>query len=162
MESASRVPGSTVPGFPGCRAFSKGSAVLRTVKVRRDAIAEMIAHARAEAPNECCGLLVGEGGRIDEIVRCTNLEASPVRYRLDPQEHIDTNRRLRHTAHAVVGVYHSHPHSPAVPSARDIAEAHYPEFVWIVVSLEEPLAPDVRAHTIAEDVVTPVAIEQCP
>ena len=119
----------------------------------------MIAHAREEAPNECCGLLVGPPGRIDEVVRCTNLDVSPVRYRLDPKRHIDTNKRLRHTSRAVVGVYHSHPHSPAVPSESDVAEAHYPEFVWIVVSLADAQAPDVRAYTIAGGVVTPLVIQ---
>ena len=119
----------------------------------------MIAHARLEAPNECCGLLVGQPDRVDEIVRCTNLDSSPVHYQLDPQQHIDANKRLRHTDRRVVGVYHSHPRSPAVPSPRDIAEAHYPGFVWIVVSLADRLAPDVRAYTIAEGVATAVAIE---
>jgi [CysO sulfur-carrier protein]-S-L-cysteine hydrolase len=118
----------------------------------------MIAHARREAPNECCGLLVGRPGHVDEIVCCTNLDSSPVRYRLDPQQHIDVNKRLRDTGRSVVGVYHSHPRSAAVPSARDIAEAHYPEFVWIVVSLEDAHAPDVRAYTIADGAVTAVAI----
>lgn len=119
----------------------------------------MIAHARLEAPNECCGLLVGQPDRVDEIVRCTNLDSSPVRYRLDPQQHIDANKRLRHTDRSVVGVYHSHPRSAAVPSPHDIAEAHYPGFAWIVISLADPLAPDVRAYTIAEGVATAVAIE---
>lgn len=118
----------------------------------------MIAHARDEAPNECCGLLVGPPEAIDEIVCCSNLDASPVRYRLDPRQHIDTNRRLRGTGRAVVGVYHSHPRSPAFPSERDIADAHYPEFVWIIVSLQDPPAPDVRAFTIADGTVTRVMI----
>jgi proteasome lid subunit RPN8/RPN11 len=118
----------------------------------------MIAHAREEAPNECCGLLAGRPGRVDAVVRCTNLDASPVRFRLDPKQHIDTNRRLRGSACAVIGVYHSHPASPAMPSETDVAEAHYPEFVWIIVSLLRAEAPEVRAYSIADGMVMPVEI----
>jgi proteasome lid subunit RPN8/RPN11 len=118
----------------------------------------MIAHAREEAPNECCGLLAGQPRRVDEVVPCTNLDASPVRFRLDPKQHIDTNRRLRGSASAVVGAYHSHPASPAMPSETDVAEAHYPEFVWIIVSLARAEAPDVRAYSIVGGVVMPVEI----
>jgi proteasome lid subunit RPN8/RPN11 len=98
--------------------------------------AEMIAHARAAAPNECCGLLVGAGSLIDGCVRVRNVDPTPARrYRLDPAEHIAVNRRLRGTNRIVVGCYHSHPHSPPVPSAADCAEAYYPDFVWVIVSL---------------------------
>ena len=91
-------------------------------------------------------------------MRCRNLDASPARFRLDPQEHIDVNRHLRGSAYAVVGAYHSHPHSPALPSETDVAEAHYPEFVWIIVSLANADTPDVRAYMIAGAAVTPVEI----
>jgi proteasome lid subunit RPN8/RPN11 len=69
-------------------------------------------------------------------VPARNVLAHPSRYQIDPQDHIDLNRRLRGTARSVIGAYHSHPRTPAVPSPRDLAEAHYPEFVWVIVSLE--------------------------
>ena len=107
------------------------------VFVRDEVRAEMFAHAREAAPNECCGLLVGAGSLIDECVRVRNVDPRPAaRYRLDPAEHIAVNRRLRGTNRTVVGCYHSHPHSPAVPSDSDCAEAYYQDFVWVIVSLE--------------------------
>ena len=57
------------------------------------------------------------------------------RYEIDARVHVATNRRLRGTGRAVVGAYHSHPHSPAWPSASDLAEAYYAEFIWVIVSL---------------------------
>jgi proteasome lid subunit RPN8/RPN11 len=109
----------------------------RAVLVRDAVRAEMIAHAREAAPNECCGLLVGAGSLIDECVRVRNVDPMPAtRYRLDPAEHIAVNRRLRGTDRTVVGCYHSHPHSPPVPSETDRAEAYYQDFVWVIVSLQ--------------------------
>lgn len=108
----------------------------------------MIQHARDEAPLECCGLLVGTDGVIDEYVRTRNVRASDVAYEIDPSEHIATRKRLRHSGRSILGAYHSHPRSMAVPSPTDIAEAHYDrEFVYVIVSLErEP--PVVRAYRV--------------
>ena len=105
-------------------------------------------HARRESPNECCGLLVGSGNLIDEAVPARNVLAHPARYQIDPRDHIDLNRRLRGSGRAVIGAYHSHTRTPAAPSPRDLAEAHYPDFIWLIVSLmgEEP---DYRLYRIA-------------
>jgi proteasome lid subunit RPN8/RPN11 len=94
------------------------------------------AHARREFPNECCGLLVGTSQSIDEAVPTRNELAHRSRYQIDPRAHIALNRRVRGTGRSVVGAYHSHPATPAEPSPRDLAEAQYPEFVWLIVSLE--------------------------
>jgi proteasome lid subunit RPN8/RPN11/uncharacterized damage-inducible protein DinB len=113
--------------------------------------AALLAHASEEAPRECCGLLVGRGPDIDDAVRSANLDPDPARYRLDPAVHIATNRILRDTGREVVGVYHSHPHSAAVPSPTDWREAHYPGFVWVIVSLAGPQAEAVAAYRLRSD-----------
>src|SRR5687768_2685262 len=113
--------------------------------------AALLAHASEEAPRECCGLLVGRGPDIDGAVRSANLDPDPARYRLDPAVHIATNRTLRGTGREIVGVYHSHPHSAAVPSPTDCREAYYPEFVWVIVSLAGPEAEAVAAYRLRSD-----------
>ena len=120
--------------------------------------AEMIAHATEEAPRECCGLLVGQGSNVDESVRVRNVHPSPSRYLLDPAEHIATNRRLRGTGREVIGAYHSHPHSPAVPSPVDRAEAYYSDFVWIIVSLAVEGEPAVAAYRLRGGTFVPLAL----
>jgi desampylase len=107
-----------------------------TVLLPQHVRAELIAHARQEAPNECCGMLIGRGAAIERSVRVRNVADTPAtRYRIDPAEHISLNRRLRGSSLSVVGAYHSHPRSAAVPSETDRCEALYPEFVWLIVSL---------------------------
>ncbi len=96
----------------------------------------MVAHARREAPNECCGLLVGRKRHVVLAVPMTNAGARPrTGFRIDPAEHFAVRRVLRGLTPAleIVGVYHSHPSGPATPSARDISESHYPHWWFVIV-----------------------------
>src|SRR4029450_2689915 len=97
--------------------------------------AVLLAHAREEAPRECCGLLVGTGTTIDDCIRTANLDQAPNRSRIAPAAHLAANRRLRGSGRGVIGAYHSHPHSPAIPSPTDYREAYYSDFIWLIVSL---------------------------
>ena len=127
------------------------------MRILEGVLASIVDHARRDAPNECCGLLIGTADLIDEAVAATNILAHPSRYQLDPRAHIDANRRLRGTARAVVGAYHSHPRTPALPSPRDVAEANYPEFVWLIVSLAGR-DPDYRTYRIVGRDITELAL----
>ena len=107
------------------------------MKLPREAVAAMVAHARRTAPAECCGVLVGAGDRVIEAVPAKNLSADPNRFLLDPGTHIAAERDARGRGLAVVGFYHSHPHSAAQPSPTDIAESSYGEALHVIVSLAE-------------------------
>lgn len=109
-------------------------------------LVDVVAHAREAAPAECCGLLLGVEHRITDAVRIRNLANSPTRYQLDPAEHIAARRQARERGLDVLGFYHSHPHSPATPSATDISEAEYPGYSYLIVSLGTEPA-DVRLFT---------------
>ena len=117
-------------------------------RIRQDALDVIVAHARAEAPAECCGMLVGRDASIDEAVRAKNIAASPTRFLVDPKDHIDAMRAARRRGLEVLGFYHSHPHSPAWPSPTDVTEAAYPDSVYLIVSLEGA-AEDTRLFRIA-------------
>lgn len=97
----------------------------------------IVAHARRDAPLECCGLLVGRGRSVIAAMPMRNTAASPTRFRLDDREHIELRRTLRRFEPPleILGVYHSHPRGPAVPSSTDVAEAHYPEWLYVIVGL---------------------------
>lgn len=110
----------------------------------------IVAHARRERPRECCGLLVGSGARVSFAVPARNVDASPAtRYCVDPRLHLDLQRVLRHVVPrlAIVGVYHSHPHGDATPSASDIAEAYDEDWIYVIVGLRARTA-QVRAFRI--------------
>ena len=114
----------------------------------------MIAHARDDAPLECCGLLLGAQGVIEEAVRARNLRHSRTAYLVDPADHFAAIRRARKEGRTIVGAYHSHPRSPAVPSPVDLLEAQYPDFLYVIVSLADPRTPDVRGYRLIRDAFT--------
>ncbi len=113
-------------------------------------VEEMIAHARAEAPQEACGVLAGPEGRVERVYRTTNVERSGVRYRLDPQEQYEILIELEQRGWELVGIYHSHPASEAYPSATDLEWAFYPDSLYFIVSLADQERPVIRAFRIVE------------
>ena len=98
---------------------------------------QILAQARETAPLECCGLLIGAGTDvivIDEVEQVGNVAAQPERrFEIDPQIQFDLLRRLRGSGRRVVGHYHSHPGGRQAPSATDLAMAHDPEAIWLIV-----------------------------
>jgi proteasome lid subunit RPN8/RPN11 len=107
----------------------------------------LVAHARDDAPNECCGYArLDDGERVGEVFRSQNLRASPYGYELDPRSLLAAND-LDDEGHGVA-IYHSHPRSAAEPSQTDINLAHYPHWRYLIVSLAGD--PEVRAWRIAD------------
>ena len=117
-------------------------------RMRRFAREAIIAHARAEAPLECCGLLLGVPGVVEETYGARNMRHSETAYLVDPANHFSAIRKARRSGRAVLGAYHSHPRSPAVPSATDLQEAWDTGFLYVIVSLEDARAPDVRGYYV--------------
>lgn len=102
----------------------------------------ILAHVAAVAPLEGCGLLVGRGRDVVRAVPTPNALASPVRYAIPPDAHFAAIRDARHDGLEVVGAFHSHPASPAVPSPTD-RDAAFPDFLFVVAALSP--APHLRA-----------------
>ncbi len=131
----------------------------RTVRIRQSALEETVAHARRDEPQECCGLLLGSPAVIDAAHRARNLEASPTRFLVDPRDHFDAIRAAREAGIRVVGVYHSHPGTAAVPSRADLAEASYPDYLYLIVGLVDPIDVrlfDLHAGNFREVALVPV------
>jgi proteasome lid subunit RPN8/RPN11 len=122
----------------------------RTIAVTLDVMAALIAHAREASPRECCGMLLGRGEEIAEARRARNVASSPAtRFVIDPKDHIDARRDGRARGLEILGFYHSHPHSAAVPSATDVAEAAYPGSVYAIIGLSAD-PPEVRVFEFAD------------
>ena len=120
----------------------------------------MLAHAREEAPRECCGLLVGKGDSVVRSVRARNRDAAETRYLIDPEDHFAAIRAARVQNLEVVGAYHSHPSTAPVPSATDVAEATSgSDFLYVIVSL---LTEEVRVYRIEGAAFIPCSLTLTP
>ena len=109
------------------------------VTIAADVIRAIEAHARETAPDECCGLLIGTPDVISLSVPARNIaNERRRRYQIDPRDHFDAIRRARTLNLDVVGAYHSHPHSPPVPSETDRSEA-FESFLFLIVGLESEI-----------------------
>ena len=128
--------------------------------IARRHIDEMIGHARADAPNECCGLIGGSGDEAESVHRAENAEASPFRYSIAPREQLELMNRIDEDGQEMVGIYHSHTRTPAYPSQTDINLASgWPDAVYFIVSLEHPDEPVVKAFRIEGSTVEDVDIQ---
>ena len=132
------------------------------MEVRRAALDAVVAHARQAMPEECCGLLIGSGGRIEEAVPARNALASPTRYEVDPADHFAVIRRVRREGRSIVGAYHSHPATAATPSPTDVAQAYDHELLYVIVSLRDLARPEVRAYRIVNGGVDEIALVVVP
>ncbi|MBI2856374.1 MAG: M67 family metallopeptidase [Chloroflexi bacterium] len=115
---------------------------------------EMVAHALQDDPNECCGILAGKDGHIGKLYRMINAEASPYRYKMDPKELLRTYNEIDDKGWDIIGIYHSHTHSEAYPSATDVRLATWPDARYILVSLLDRENPPIRAFQIEDGKVT--------
>jgi proteasome lid subunit RPN8/RPN11 len=117
-------------------------------------IEEMIGHAREEAPNECCGIIAGQDGHAEKLFRAKNAEASPYRYSVDPQDLFRIYRECEQNGWEFLVIYHSHTASEAYPSLTDVRLAFWPDAYYVLVSVQEPDDPVVRAFRIVDGQVS--------
>ena len=125
------------------------------MRIARRQWEEMVAHAREDAPNECCGLLRTDHEEVQELVRVENERRSPYGFQLDAKA-LFTANDWDDQGHGVA-VYHSHPRSVPEPSQTDINLAQYPHWLWLIVSLAGK--PEIRAWWIADGKVTEEALD---
>jgi proteasome lid subunit RPN8/RPN11 len=122
------------------------------MKISKEQIEEMVAHAREDFPNECCGLIGGTDDKAQTVYLARNAFASPFSYRVDPgDQYRIIEKEMRDRSEELVAIYHSHTKSPAYPSQTDLNEAaSWPEQVYLIVSLANPEAPDVKAFWLKD------------
>ncbi|MBI2867082.1 MAG: M67 family metallopeptidase [Chloroflexi bacterium] len=120
------------------------------MKLPRAIVDEMIAHAKAESPNECCGILAGTNGNVLRLYRTTNAEASPVKYTIASRDLYRVYREVEDKGWEIIAFYHSHTFSEAYPSPTDVRLATWPDSSYIIVSLQHPEHPVARSFKIQD------------
>ena len=155
------------PYFPGAAGTSHPGPASASISASfRDAIVE---HARREVPNEACGLIIGDrpaadGGRALRWEPLRNPLASPYRYAIDPDDLLRLTVDTDDADEVFWAIVHSHVSSPARPSPTDLRESHYPDSLYVLVSLDPGQAdtetgqPSVRAWRIVDGGVHEVAL----
>ena len=129
------------------------------MKIARDQLGEIVAHAVRDAPNECCGVVLGRAGTAAAVRALENLAASPYRFDIDGRELIplvfgeDDGDEL-------LAIYHSHTRSAPYPSQTDVNfAAHWPGVEWLIVGVSKNAAPDVRSYIIENGTIQDAEIE---
>lgn len=105
------------------------------MKIKRQVIESVIEHARRDAPLEACGYLAAKDGIITTSYPLSNTDKSSKHFSFDPKEQFTVVRDARSKGLDLCVVYHSHPHTPARPSAEDIKLAHDPAILYAIISL---------------------------
>lgn len=119
------------------------------MRVGRDLLDQIVAHARETAPEECCGVLTGLGREATHVEHAENEFADRMRYRIAPDEHYRLYELAGARGEDVIATYHSHPRSEAYPSQTDINEVRqWDESLHLICSLADSDAPVVRAFAI--------------
>ncbi|MFB4306381.1 Mov34/MPN/PAD-1 family protein [Actinomadura sp. GTD37] len=124
--------------------------------IERALVEKIIAHARADHPDEACGVIAGRIGsdRPVRYVAMENAERSPTFYRFDSHEQLKVWREMDDRDEEPVVIYHSHTATEAYPSRTDISYASEPNAHYVLVSTREDDDTEFRSYRIVDGVVT--------
>jgi [CysO sulfur-carrier protein]-S-L-cysteine hydrolase len=124
--------------------------------ISRALIDQIVAHARADHPDEACGVIAGPAGsdRPQRFIAMLNADRSPTFYRFDSMEQLRVWREMDDRDEEPVVIYHSHTATEAYPSRTDISYASEPGAHYLLVSTREPDSEEIRSFRIADGVVT--------
>lgn len=136
---------------------------MKTLRINPVHMERILAHCHESFPNEACGILAGVQDTVEEVYPMRNAEPSSVSYQFDSREQMLVLRDMQRQERRLVGLYHSHPQSPARPSTVDIEraffpgtrEVNFPGVAFVIVSLMDN-CPEVRAFLIEPDRVVEI------
>ncbi|HEY80458.1 MAG TPA: M67 family metallopeptidase [Caldilineae bacterium] len=111
----------------------------------------LVAHARAQYPNEACGLLRGRAGRVSGFLPARNIAPTPRSdYEVDPESLLQA-LSWEDEGDELIAIFHSHPTSPPYPSFVDAAKAFYPDSVYLILSLQQPRHPELKGFHLRSE-----------
>jgi proteasome lid subunit RPN8/RPN11 len=119
------------------------------MRIPRAIFDDLIAHAREDAPNECCGMIGTKDGRAVQAFRTRNAAASPLRYEMDPNEQLKVYNAIEDAGLDLGAIYHSHTRSEPYPSQTDINLAAWPDSLYLIIGVAGD-EPDLRGYRIVD------------
>ncbi len=120
---------------------------------------QMLEQAKAQAPIEVCGILAGNGSKVEKLYKMTNVDNSSSHFMMEPKEQFTVVKDIRSASLEMLAIYHSHPETLARPSAEDIRLALTPDVIYLIVSLQDAKAPAVKGLLIEDGTVTEVPVK---
>ncbi len=128
------------------------------MKICERLLAEVVAHAQRECPDEVCGWLAGLAGRVERTYPVANVaEDRRSAFVMDPEAQLRSMREIRGSGLEIIGTYHSHPATPPRPSLKDQVLSLYPDSAHLIISLASP-EPEIRCYRITEVDNSPVEL----
>lgn len=131
------------------------------MKIERALLDEIVAHARRDAPNECCGVVLGRDGTATAARALENLAASPFRFDIDGRELIAFAFADDEDEERLTAIYHSHTRSAPYPSQTDVNfAAGWPGVEWLIVGIPKAKdgEPEVRSYLIEDGAIREVEL----
>jgi proteasome lid subunit RPN8/RPN11 len=129
------------------------------LRISRQLLDEVVEHAQADAPNECCGMIAARDGEAVAVHRARNVAATPkLRYEMDGMEQYRIQSTIEDEGLELGAIYHSHTRSAPMPSQTDINLAFYPDALYVIVGVEDD-EPDVRAWRIVDGAASEATLE---
>lgn len=131
-----------------------------TVSLPRSLINQLLHHAQRSGSDEACGLIGAKGGVPARCYPIANVAAAPQRlFSMDPTQQIAAMRTMREGGEELFAIYHSHPDSPPLPSATDLAQANYPDVLYLIISLQTRGVLEMRGFRLKDRAITEIALE---
>jgi proteasome lid subunit RPN8/RPN11 len=132
--------------------------------IAADLVAQIVAHARRDHPDEACGVVAGRAGsdRPERFVPMLNAAMSPTFYEFDSGDLLRLYRDLDDRDEEPVVIYHSHTATAAYPSRTDVAYASEPDAHYLLVSTRDPDVDEVRSYRIVEGQVAEEEVRLVP
>jgi desampylase len=129
-------------------------------RIRGEALRVIQKHTLQFPDEEVCGLLAGKSGVVELALRTLNAAPNPaVEYQVAPAELFAAMRAIRGAGAELMGIYHSHPNGNGEPSARDIAEAYYPDVAYLIGTIGPDSSAGVRAFSIRSGAAEELKLE---
>lgn len=121
----------------------------------REMVDAIVAHARRDHPDECCGVIAGRDGVATRMFEMQNAERSPTGFTFDSAEWLKVYREIDDADEDLLVVYHSHTMTEAYPSRTDIRwSVNTPGASWLLVSTRDPAYDEVKSYKIVDGEVT--------
>ncbi len=135
----------------------------QTTTLPRSLVNLLLTQAQQSPEKEICGLVSSRNGQPTKVYPVPNIAAEPGRlFQMEPQGLIDAMRNMREQNKELFAIYHSHPRSPAVPSATDLQQADYPDALYLIISLDTKGVLEIRGYRLSNDILKEIVLEVSP